>query len=76
MPQKPSLYVVAHMSIVNWKQVQVKHQGSYVARVGVCTDSKSRLCVLASAADRLFPLLAAEWLQLGGKRKPGSTVLN
>lgn len=66
---------VAHVSIVSCKQVKVKHEGPRVARVGACSDSTSHLCVWASAADGLSPLLAAECLQPGGERKPASTVL-
>lgn len=56
---------------VSHQQVKLKHEGSYAACVGLRSDNKSGLCVLASAAERLFPL----WLQPGGERKPGSTVL-
>lgn len=56
---EPPLYVVAHMSVVNWKQIEVKHEGSYVAAVGAVRIN-----------PRLFPLAA----DFGGKSKPGSTV--
>lgn len=57
------------MSVVNWGQVKAKAEGSHGARVGVCSYSQPRLCVGAWAPEGLFPLLAAEWLQLGGKSK-------
>lgn len=75
MLQKPPLYVVAPMSITNWKRVQVKQEGSHVACDGERSDNKSCLCVLASAADGLFPLLAG-WQKETWQHRPGAGPSN